>query len=272
MHSGSASGAVNIAIQMKALGREIERPAEPKQAHPTASNPADRIRNLLRNEREWIFRLPAERPQYGYSVRILHGLSALLALVVTSPLSAVVAVLIKLSSPGPVFFSTEVVGKNRRSFRWYKFRTMRVIPEKQDSKTRRRDFELYVRSKSASVTAATPAKVIDHSRVTWIGQFLRKYSLDELPQLWNILRGEMSFVGPRPCLPYESEFFEGWRAQRFEVTPGLTGMWQVFGRGHVTFDDGAAMDVFYTYRRSLFFDLYLILRTLGVVVTGKGGI
>ena len=113
-------------------------------------------------------------------------------------------------------------------------------------------------------------KVIDQQRVTPLGRTIRKHSLDELPQLWNVFRGQMSLVGPRPCLPYETEFYQGWRQRRFLVPPGLTGVWQVFGRGWVCHDEAAAMDVFYLYRRSCRFDLYLLAKTVTIVFRPRG--
>jgi len=116
----------------------------------------------------------------------------------------------------------------------------------------------------------SPIKAIDEKRITPVGRFIRKHSIDEWPQLWNVLRGQMSLVGPRPCLPHEAVFFTGWQRKRFSVPPGLTGVWQVFGRGRAGFEESAAMDVYYFYRRSFGFDLLLMLKTVGVMLTGKG--
>ena len=194
------------------------------------------------------------------------------SLLLLSPLLLLIAVLVRASSCGSVFFSTTVVGKERNPFTWRKFRSMRVVPEADDVERRRARFQSYVEGNNPSDAADVPKKVIETSRVTPVGRFIRKFSIDELPQLWNVLRGEMSLVGPRPCLPYEADFYTGWRDQRFSVKPGLTGVWQVFGRGRVGFDESAAMDVFYVYRRSLGFDLYLIYKTIGVVLSGRGAL
>ena len=194
-----------------------------------------------------------------------------LALVVLVPLFLVVGLLVKLSSPGPVFFSTTVVGKDRNAFTWHKFRSMRVVPDTEDVEQRRGEFGAYARGEACPANDGL-SKVIDHRRVTGVGRFIRRYSIDELPQLWNVFRGEMSLVGPRPCLPYEAECFTDWRARRFQARPGLTGVWQVYGRGRVPFDEGAALDVYYTYQQTLGFDLKLIAKTVGVVLTGRGGL
>jgi lipopolysaccharide/colanic/teichoic acid biosynthesis glycosyltransferase len=196
-----------------------------------------------------------------------------LALAIFSPLFIVLAVLIKLTSPGPVFYETTVVGKNGRRFVWRKFRSMRVMPEAQDIEERKSIWRAYVEGRSN--TGQTDAecgtnKVIDPSRVTPIGRVIRKHSIDELPQLWNVLKGQMSLVGPRPCLPYEAEYYTEWRSRRFDVLPGLTGVFQVFGRGRASLDEIAAMDVYYTLQRSFRFDLYLMLKTIGMVITGNG--
>lgn len=194
-----------------------------------------------------------------------------LGLVLISPLLLLFGLLIKLTSAGPVFFSTTVVGRRRQLFRWYKLRSMSVAPAAKEQSLRKVQFEAYVKGENSREKGAGPQfKVIEPSRVTRLGRWLRKYSLDELPQLWNVLRGEMSLVGPRPCLPYEARFFQGWREHRFDVPAGLTGVWQVFGRGQTSFDETAAMDVYYVFRKSFAFDLYLIARTLGKVFKGEG--
>jgi lipopolysaccharide/colanic/teichoic acid biosynthesis glycosyltransferase len=116
-----------------------------------------------------------------------------------------------------------------------------------------------------------PRKIVDESRLTPIGRVLRRHSIDELPQLWNVLRGEMTLVGPRPCLPYEYELQAPWHRLRYRVKPGLTGPWQAHGRSRVSFDEMAYMDYCYGRARSFVLDLRLILRTVAVVVTGEGG-
>jgi lipopolysaccharide/colanic/teichoic acid biosynthesis glycosyltransferase len=147
---------------------------------------------------------------------------------------------------------------------------MQVVSDTDDFERRYKEFCDYVEGKRNSSSTNAPVKVIDEERVTPIGRFLRKYSIDELPQLWNVLAGQMCLVGPRPCLPYEAAYFSGWREGRFKVKPGLTGIWQVFGRGRVGFDEAAALDRYYVYRRSFLFDLYLMIKTIGVVLTGAG--
>lgn len=237
---------------------------------PLLSTLADAIGQESKG-RCWLVIEPRGRRHFVL-VRLRDFLLSALALVFLSPLLFVVAILIKSGSEGPVFFATTVVGKKGRPFTWHKLRSMLVMPEAVDVERRRARFQEYVEGKSVARSQEAPTKIIEKGRVTPIGSFIRKYSIDELPQLWNVLRGEMSLVGPRPCLPYEAEFFADWRGKRFDVRPGLSGVWQVFGRGCVGFDEAAAMDVFYVYRRTFAFDLYLILRTLGVVLTGRGAL
>lgn len=224
--------------------------------------------------RRWLLLGPGMPRAGGWPEQALRWrdlLMSVLALLILLPLLALVALLVRLDSPGPVFFSTAVVGKNRSPFTWRKYRSMTVVPEAADVEVRRARFQAYVEGRHQAGSAA-PTKVIDKGRVTRVGRFIRRYSIDELPQLWNVLRGEMSFVGPRPCLPYEAEFYTGWRGRRFDVKPGLSGVWQVYGRGRVGFDESVAMDVYYTYRRSFGFDLALILKTFGIVLTGRGAL
>lgn len=195
-----------------------------------------------------------------------------LALMILCLLLAVIALAVKFSSSGPVFFTSTVVGKGRSTFVWRKFRSMQVIPEAEDAEQRRLRYQAFVQGSRSMTSSKAPGKLIDERRVTRVGRIIRKYSLDELPQLWNVLRGQMSLVGPRPCSPDEAEHFTGWRSRRFAVKPGLTGVWQVFGRGRASFDETAAMDVYYLYRRSFSFDLYLIFKTVFVVCTAKGAL
>jgi len=195
-----------------------------------------------------------------------------IALIVFSPLLAVVSILVKLSSQGPVFYRATVVGKGKNPFVWHKFRSMTVTPESKDTAMRRERFEAFVRGQNDRSHADAPGKLVEEHRITRVGRLLRKFSVDELPQLWNVLKGDMSLVGPRPCLTYEAEFYSGWRGIRFRVRPGLTGIWQVFGRGRSSFDTTAAMDAYYIFRRSLRFNVYLIVKTVEMIFRARGAV
>lgn len=191
-------------------------------------------------------------------------LGAGLIVLLLSPLLLAVAIAIKLDSKGPVFFSTEVVGKDGKLFRWYKFRTMIA---NNDPEIHRKYVEQIIKENSAT-------KKLDRDpRITRVGSILRKYSLDELPQLFNVLRGEMSMIGPRPCLPYEYNQFDEWHRRRFAVTPGMTGLWQVFGRNRndVTFNDSIILDLYYIQNHSLWLDIKIFFKTIPVVLFGRGG-
>ena len=196
--------------------------------------------------------------------RLIDGVAAGLMILVLFPLLLVLGVLVKLSSRGPVLHRARVVGQDGRPFTWYKFRTMRVAGE--DEQRRRDRFAEFVGGGGA------PAKIVDESRVTAIGHILRRHSLDELPQLLSVLRGDMTLVGPRPCLEYEYELLKPWHRHRFAVRPGLTGLWQVRGRGRVLADDMAFMDICYALGRTWRSDVRVIAATVGVVLSGRGAI
>jgi lipopolysaccharide/colanic/teichoic acid biosynthesis glycosyltransferase len=211
----------------------------------------------------WIKIAPhADSPAWLYRARDVVLSAA--ALIVLTPLFALLALLVKLDSPGPVFYSATVIGKEKRPFRWLKFRSMYVDKQMEDEAERPGKFRAFVESNRQG-------KVIDRTRVTRVGGMLRKYSLDELPQLWNVLKGEMSLVGPRPCLGYELEMFPVWAVKRFHIKPGLTGVWQIVGRSRVSFNEGLGMDMYYFYGRSFGEDLRLMIQTVGVMVRGVGG-
>ena len=198
------------------------------------------------------------------AVRALDLTVAVTVLVLAAPLIVVVYVLVRMSSPGPGLFRQVRVGADRREFVMYKFRTMR----RDVDATVHQD---YVRRllKGEVQPERGLYKLADDARVTRVGAFLRRSSLDELPQLLNVLRGEMSVVGPRPCLPWEMECFPAWAGARFAVRPGLTGLWQVSGRSRLTMLDALRLDVEYVARRSVAFDLLILLRTIPVVL-GRG--
>ena len=184
---------------------------------------------------------------------------ASLGLIVTLPLWLVVAATIKMSSPGPVLFRQLRVGHRGKPFRMLKFRTMVIEAESMLDSLRTRN------------EASGPLfKLRDDPRVTRVGKALRRWSMDELPQLLNVLRGDMSLVGPRPCLPEEVREFEEWQFDRFEVRPGITGLWQVSGRSMLTFEEYLRTDLFYIDNWSLPYDLYILLKTIPILFSGRG--
>lgn len=176
-----------------------------------------------------------------------------------------IALVIKLTSKGPVLYAHMRIGKDCKPFKFYKFRTMYV--DADDTAHREFVSDLI----AAKKTDGAVKKITNDPRVTPFGRFLRKTSLDELPQLFNVLKGDMSLVGPRPCLPYELEEYEDWHRRRLSVIPGCTGLWQVAGRSAVDFNDMVILDLFYIDNMSPLFDLRIIFRTLPVMLLAKGG-
>ncbi len=196
--------------------------------------------------------------------RAIDIVGSTLLLTLLSPALVAIAIAIKLTSEGPVFYKSYVVGKRGELFKWYKFRTMFV---NRDENVHREHLKKIIKENASTL------KIQNDPRVTSIGRFLRRYSVDELPQLINVLRGEMSLIGPRPCLKYEYEQFDEWHKQRFRVTPGMTGLWQVIGRNKndVTFNDSIILDLYYIHNFSLWLDFKIILKTIPIVLFGRGG-
>jgi len=181
------------------------------------------------------------------------------AIVALAPLALLIALLIRLESPGPVHFRQPRLGREGRIFTCLKFRSM------CDGADRMRD-------KLLDQNEATGAifKIRRDPRQTRIGKIIRRTSLDELPQLWNVLRGDMSLVGPRPPMPDEIKDYAPWHMHRLDVAPGMTGLWQVSGRSELTFDEMVLLDLFYAENWSLGLDMQIILRTVPTVIRGKG--
>jgi lipopolysaccharide/colanic/teichoic acid biosynthesis glycosyltransferase len=198
------------------------------------------------------------------------GSSILLTLI--SPLLAAIALAIKLTSKGPVIFKQERVGWLGTRFECLKFRTMHADNDPKIHRDYVRDFIVGKAAKeNESLTEPVVYKITGDPRVTLVGKFLRKTSLDEVPQFWNVLRGEMSLVGPRPGLPYEFELYDNWQRRRvFEMKPGVTGLWQVSGRSRVSFDDMVRLDLRYCQCWSLWLDFKILLATPHAAIKGEG--
>jgi exopolysaccharide biosynthesis polyprenyl glycosylphosphotransferase len=194
---------------------------------------------------------------------------AALALAVLAPVWIVIALLIKVDSRGPVFYKQERVGMDGRIFLFFKFRTMRVG---SDDATHREFQRAYINGRPDSNLGDSDRPVFKlraDDRITRLGKFLRKTSLDELPQLFNVLRGDMSVVGPRPPIPYEVENYQLWHRKRLDMKPGITGLWQVSGRNRLPFDEMVRMDLYYIENWSPLLDLKIILQTLPVMWRGE---
>lgn len=197
--------------------------------------------------------------------RICDYLLASIGLLVIWPMLLILAIGIKLTSRGPVFYHHKRVGKDGKLFQMYKFRSM-YYDGQEDEKRKRLMLEFINCQNSGN----GDGKVIDNSRVTPFGRFLRKTSFDELPQLINVLKGEMSLVGPRPVLQYEYQAMKDWHHDRDRVLPGCTGFWQVFGRAKTSFDDMVVMDIYMIENMSPWLYVQLILKTFSVFLLGKG--
>jgi lipopolysaccharide/colanic/teichoic acid biosynthesis glycosyltransferase len=196
-------------------------------------------------------------------------ISALL-LFLLLPVFTVIAVLVKLSSPGPVFFRQMRVGHLMKPFRMYKFRTMYATADHQVHQ----DYvSWFITASDHAQPQQKPVvfKLTNDTRITAVGRILRNTSLDELPQLWNVLLGEMSLVGPRPPLPYELQQYRPWhRGRVLEAKPGMTGLWQVVGRSRTTFDEMVRLDIRYARTMSLWSDIKILVATPAAMITGKG--
>jgi lipopolysaccharide/colanic/teichoic acid biosynthesis glycosyltransferase len=200
---------------------------------------------------------------YSFSKRALDLVIAVLLLIALAPVFAVIAIAIRLDGPGSILYRGERVGRYGSRFSIVKFRSMRVDADPTAHRA-------FLRSLMQQSTTCTVYKVPDDPRVTRVGAILRKTSLDELPQLWNVLRGEMSLVGPRPDVPYALAEYSDVMHRRLLVKPGITGLWQVSGRSRLSPIDMYRLDVAYVGAASLAFDLRILLRTVPVVLTRDG--
>lgn len=220
--------------------------------------------------------IPADTTRYyGGQGRLKRGLDVLLAglaLALVSPVFLLFAILIKRSSPGPVFFVQERLGRDGRPFKFYKFRSM---VHNSDDTIHRQFAAMFIAGDESGCAASNSGekvfKLKRDPRITPIGAFLRRTSLDELPQLINIVKGEMSLVGPRPPIAYEIENYQPWHMERLKAVPGLTGLWQVSGRSSVSFDEMVRLDIRYINEWSFSRDLAIIAKTIPVVLRGTGG-
>jgi len=204
--------------------------------------------------------------------RIKHATDILItvpAMILLSPLFLFIALAIKRDSVGPVFYKFKAIGENGKAFQMYKFRSMSAD---SDNQIHQAFVSKLIKGEiSKEEGNEKPLKIVDDPRVTKVGKFLRKYSLDELPQLINVLQGTISLVGPRPCLLYEFEMYQDWYKKRTAVRPGITGLWQITGRSEVAFEEMILLDFYYVYNRSLPLDLNIIFETIFVVLGKKGG-
>jgi exopolysaccharide biosynthesis polyprenyl glycosylphosphotransferase len=212
-------------------------------------------------------------PPWAWQAGLKRSLDLALAVsagLLLLPLLLAIALAVKLTSRGPVLYPQMRVGRGGLTFRMYKFRSMVVS---NDDAEHRRYIASLLKDGSAAGTDASGRpvyKIVDDPRVTMVGRLIRATSLDELPQLLNVLRGEMSLVGPRPCLPFEYDLYDDWQCGRLAVTPGMTGLWQVSGRSLLSFEDMVLLDLYYAANWSFRLDLKILWRTIPEVLHGGG--
>ena len=202
-----------------------------------------------------------------YLKRVFDIVLCLFFIVLFSPVFIVISLVIFFTSKGDIIYKQIRIGKRGRPFYFYKFRSMYADSDKDVN--RNKSMESFIKGDFVSEDGIN--KIVNKYNITPIGYYLRKYSLDELPQLFNVLKGDMSLVGPRPCIVSEWKIYDDWQKLRLDFIPGCTGVWQVCGRSTVDFEDSVLMDVYYNQNHTLWFDMKIILKTFSVILNGKGG-
>ena len=247
----------------------------------TGTYPDDLFRKLLaeKDEDGSFFPLDVDEALRagGFEKALKRGLDvsgALIALLLASPVMATTSLLVKLSSPGPAIFKQTRLGENGKRFSFYKFRSMYW---NTDDRIHREYVANLIKGEHERVNQGDDEKPLykikEDPRVTPVGRVIRKLSIDELPQLYNVLKGEMSLVGPRPPLPYEVEKYDSWHLRRIlEVKPGITGLWQVDGRSRTSFDDMVRLDLRYARNWSVWLDIKILLKTVRALLRPKGAL
>jgi len=207
---------------------------------------------------------------YQWWKGVFDRILAFIAIVASSPLLAILAIMIRLDSPGTAIFRREQVGKNGRIFTAYKFRTMHINNDDHVYKAYIAKYVMEDAPYTIDKNGQGVYKVVDDPRVTRFGDLLRKTNLDELPQLFNVLKGEMSFVGPRPDIPFAVAMYKDWHRERLGIKPGITGLWQVCGRKGLSFEDMVHLDIEYIKKQSMFLDAKILILTLGTILKRDG--
>ncbi|HEU0124447.1 MAG TPA: exopolysaccharide biosynthesis polyprenyl glycosylphosphotransferase [Bryobacteraceae bacterium] len=256
---------------LKALWERFAKPIEEQEVTPRMS-----VKFLVFPD-DWTEIKPGNRHREfsdlsRFLKRAIDIAGSAVALLCTSPLMLSIAIAVKATSRGPVFFRQQRVGLYGQEFTFYKFRSMKAENDRSIHESYMKDF-----ISGAYRTEGQPEgqqkkvyKLVNDPRITSIGAFLRRYSLDELPQFYNVLIGDMSLVGPRPPIPYEVNQYRLWHKRRYAVKPGLTGLWQVEGRSRTTFDEMVRMDLKYSQSWSLALDIRIMLKTPMAVLKGEG--
>lgn len=252
------TGTVAVRAGQGELSVGLREPQGMLPAHDgVAHHPSDASRASV--PAAWMFTPITVQGIAGIAKRTMDVTGGVLGLILTAPVWVLAALAVRSDGQGGALFRQVRVGQGGRQFKMFKFRTMCV-----DAETRKADLA------SHNEMTGPVFKMCNDPRVTRLGRFLRKYSIDELPQLINVIRGEMSLVGPRPALPSEVKQYEVWQHQRLCVKPGLTCLWQVNGRNEVDFEEWMKLDLEYIHRRSLGLDLVILAKTVPAVLRGTG--
>lgn len=209
------------------------------------------------------------KPFYYTAKRLLDIALSLLVAPFAGLLALIIIILIRLDSPGPIFFIQKRIGKGGKAFNIYKFRTMYHTVDRENH---RAFMKAFINGQAQNSSEKKVFKPFNETQITPIGRILRKTSLDELPQLFNIFKGEMSLIGPRPNVAWEVEEYQGWHKERLEVLPGITGLAQVRGRSGIVFDEIVQYDIEYIERQSLLLDVKILWWTFASVLFGKGAL
>ncbi|MBI5953958.1 MAG: sugar transferase [Chloroflexi bacterium] len=242
-----------------------------------------RMELIRRNDPNALSLVLESRVIYYAVKRMMDFVLALGLLILLSPLMFITALIVFISSPGPIFFKQERVGAKRQfhggrsywkreNFQCYKFRTMKI---NADSSIHQAYIKALIENNEEQMNAlqgtpTQPRKLVNDPRIIPGGKYLRKFSLDELPQLWNVVRGDMSLIGPRPAIPYEVEMYKPWHLRRLEAQPGITGLQQVVARCTTEFDRQVEFDVEYIKNQSLWLDLTIMVKTPLAILSAKG--
>lgn len=206
-----------------------------------------------------------------FTKRIIDIFVALFLIIILSPLFVIISIGIKVSSKGPVIFKQTRIGKNGRPFEFYKFRSMYTDNDDTEHQEFVKNVWFQTKNRFDNIEKEKIYRMTNDPRVFKFGKFIRKNSLDELPQLFNVIKGDMSLVGPRPCMPFEWEMYEEWHKNRINILPGCTGLWQALGRATVSFEEMVIIDLYYISNMTLLLDLKIIINTVPVILFGKGG-
>ncbi len=213
-------------------------------------------------------KFPAILHNYAPLKRALDIAVSLGLILFFAPLMLLISIGIRISSPGPILYRQTRIGKGGKPFRMLKFRSMQVV---NNPDLHREYVQMLIKQNTdPQALGKASVKLVGDPRITGVGKHLRKFSLDELPQFFNVLRGEMSLVGPRPPLPYEYEVYQDWHKQRMNVSPGITGLWQVKAHNTVAFDDMVRLDIEYIKTMNLWLDLKIMALTPVEMIRGKG--